>query len=115
MTTLSRPSFIGRTDSGHVACVGQWGHGRAPAADFDKMPATIIADDGDGHHTAYQFTGAARDAMALLAPRFVRDGKIVVSDSATRLTVERAPDDFWIERSDEFIANTATYPNVLAY
>lgn len=113
--SLKSPSFI-KTFSGYVECVGSWGHGRAAAADFARMPAILLADDGDGHEFAYRCLPGRtlRQTAEALASTFCRDDK-VVTFSFGRLSVEPAPHDFWIEESDEFKPNLAAYPDVIGY
>lgn len=114
--SLSHPSFISASPrGGYVECVGQWGHGRAAAADFGRMPAILMADDGDGHYFAYRVFGMTmREAAEIIAPLFAK-GEMVVTFSGSSVVAERAPHDFWIEKSDEFRPNLAAYPDVIAW
>lgn len=60
---------IHRTDSGYIELLDTWGHGRAPNGDWYNRPATLIADDGDGHYEAWAYEGAKADAAMALAMR----------------------------------------------
>ena len=103
------------TASGSATLIGSWGHGKAPAKDFQLMPACLLADDGDGHYDAWGITGKMADAAQALA-RFYVKGERVVAYDAGLLSAINCPDDFWIELpSGDFEPNLVTYPGILAW
>lgn len=102
------------TSTGHIEIVDQWGHGKAPKRNWSSRPATLVVDDGDGHYTAWAFTGNRRDA-AVTAARFdLRAEKIAVLSGAG-VTIENPPADFWIEAAGDLQPNLTAYPDVIAY
>lgn len=107
---------IHRTESGFVELLSSWGHGRGIPGN-PRRPATLITDDGDGHYQQWGYTGRLADALLTLArlERSIRAGDHVAVRYGHGYYVERAPDDFWIERDGEFSANLAAYPDVIAY
>lgn len=114
---------IHTTKTGYVELADQWGHGKAASGDWTSAPATITADDGDGHYDAWRYKGTCADAMQTLAPLYCRDNCIVTRDG-NRLTVETAPADFWIDaktggpftdETEEGAPNLAKYPNAIAF
>lgn len=108
--------------SGIATLLGSGGHGKAAAADYDFMPATIVTDDDDGHYDAWKVTGKMKDAAEKIAPFYLREGKVVEYHSG-RLTVINTPDDFWVGVGtqhedgsfDDYSANLRDYPNVIAF
>lgn len=104
------------TTTGHIELLDRWGHGKPARGDWRSRPATVIVDDGDGHYTAWAYTGALRDAATVAARFDMRnDGRHVAVLSGNEVSMEPTPDDFWIEIDDGFTPNTARYSNVVAY
>lgn len=104
------------TPTGHIELLDQWGHGKAARGDWSSRPATIVVADHDGHYTAWAYTGRLLDAATTAARFDLPDDGYVAIRCGTRITIERQPDDFWIEQPDgSFEPNQAEYPEVLAY
>lgn len=94
------------TASGHIEMLDKWGHGRAPSGDWHNRPATLIDDDGDGHYSAWAYSGDKLDAARKLA-EFFRPGdetKLAVLDGNRVSTIYRdewAPGVEIIDRDDD--------------
>jgi hypothetical protein len=88
-----------RTASGAIDLVDEWGHGRNARGDWSFAPATIVVDDGDGHYSAWRYTGRKRDAIATAA-RFLRapDPMVIVCFGNDVYPVGRAD---WVDGVDE--------------
>ena len=106
-----------RTASGSITLRDQWGHGKAARCDWYSTPATIVVDDGDGHYTAWSYTGRMRDAAETAARFDLRnDGRYVAVLEGTSVNMQQPPADFWIVQPDGSVEpNTAAHPEVLAY
>lgn len=63
-----------RTDSGHIEIIDQWGHGKAPSHSWAYVPAVITIEDGDGHYTAWKYSGSRQDAAFKAACLEANDG-----------------------------------------
>lgn len=104
--SIKNPTGVHKTISGHVECVGEWGRGKAAEANFAKMPAVIICDDGDGHYSAHRYTGKRLDAAKVLAQFLTKDRRYCVEFGGFNVTAVDRPDDFYIELDgDEFAEN----------
>jgi hypothetical protein len=103
------------TANGSAQLIGSWGNGKAPAKNFGAMPATLVADNGDGHYDAWKITGPMMDQAREIARYYVK-GERVVEYSGGRLVAVNQPEDFWIELPNgDFAENTAKYPEILAW
>lgn len=76
-----------------------WGHGKAPRGDWTARPATLTLDDGDGHFSAWSYTGSTHDAALTLAG-FLKSGDamLAVLDGAR---VYMIPRDEWAPGVEE--------------
>ena len=107
---------IHQTKTGSIELIDQYGHGKAARGDWRNAPAVLVFDDNDGHYDAWKVEGSMEDAADKIAEFFECNGVNVVVFDGSRVYVETAPDDFWIEtESGDFEPNTAAYPNVIGY
>lgn len=106
------------TRSGHVQLIGAWGKYKSGTQYSPNTPATLIIEDS-GQFTQWKFTGKRDDALVTLGHMYVNGSNAdrVAYETASGLTIERAPSDFWIESDDgeEFLPNLAEYPDVIAW
>ena len=108
---------IHTTPTGTVTLVSTWGHGKGQPVNSSR-PAIVTTDDGDGHESAWSYTGKMGDALVTLArlERRIRRGDgFVAIRLGNGYTVERAPDDFMVEIDGEFVANAKAFPDIIAY
>lgn len=107
------------TPSGSCELLDSWGHGRAARGDWRRAPAVLIFDDGDGHYDAWRICGNMKEAarklgqLHLSGGRFSREGVAIYHGGA--VSIQEAPEGFWIESEDESIPDTAKFPEVVAW
>lgn len=107
---------IHKTKTGWIELVDSWGHGKASNGKWHSAPATLVAEDGDGHYDAWKFSGDKKDAAVKIA-EFLDKADMVVCLEGNSVVAQRAPGDFWTEDEGkgEFIPNLSKYPDVIAY
>ena len=104
------------TPSGYVEFFASWRAGENRPVDL--AGDVLVTDDGDGNCQAWHFTGDPREAMVVLGSLESKldDDYVVQMDGSERgYSLVRTPDDFWIEKGDEVIANTEKYPDVIVW
>ena len=122
---MAKHNTIHRTASGSVTLVETWGHGTRVSRDYDTAPCFITSDDGDGHYSAWRVTGKTRDAAEVVGRLELgaheNDGMVVVFQNR-HVSVERAPERFWIDVLDDDgalietkAADPALFPAVVAW
>ena len=121
---MAKHSSIHRTASGSVTLVETWGHGTRVSRDYDTAPCFITSDDGDGHYSAWRITGKTRDAAEVVGRLELgdrRDSPDVAVFQNRHVSVERAPEGFWIDVLDDDgelletkSADPALFPAVVA-
>lgn len=79
------------TKTGSIELLDSWGHGRAAKGDWGRRPATLIADDGDGHFDAWSYTGDRNDAATTIAGFFKtgQDARLAVLEGDTVYLLDR--------------------------
>lgn len=106
------------TKSGYVQLIATWGKYKSGTRRSPTTPATLIVEDGE-QYTQWKFTGKREDALVTLGHMYVNGSNAdrVAYETASGLTIERAPYDFWVESEDgeEFLPNLAEYPDVIVY
>ena len=121
---MAKHNSMHRTASGSVTLVETWGHGTNATSDYHGAPCSITSDDGDGHYSAWRVTGKTRDAAEgvgrLELGAHENDGMVVVFQNR-HVSVERAPEGFWIDLLDDDgelletkSADLALFPAVVA-
>jgi len=78
-------------DKASIELLDQWGHGKGPRGDWTARPATLIADDGDGHYDAWAYTGDKREAAMIIAGFFKAgcDVQLIVLEDTRVFPVDR--------------------------
>lgn len=111
------------TASGSITLLAKWGHGRACSIDTSR-PATILADDGDGHYEAWAVRGKMRDAAMTLAGFLPDSSTKIVTFDGREVRYEDAPEDFWLDKetglpstdeTEESVPNLAAHPSAIAW
>ena len=123
---MAKHSSIHRTASGSVSLVETWGHGVQASSDYHiaPWPCFITSDDGDGHYSAWRITGKMRDAAKVVGRLELgdrRDSPDVAVFHNRHVSIERAPEGFWINVMDDDgdlietkAADPALFPAVVA-
>ena len=98
-----------RTATGGIEQVDTWGHGRVAHGDWYSAPATIVVEDGDGHYTAWRYTGQKNDAIVVASQFIGGDVEIVlmVCEGNSVFPVRR-PD--WVDGVEEIITDADGEP-----
>jgi len=104
---------IHNTNTGTVALICKWGHGKGEMPNL-KRPASFSTDDGDGHYSLWTYTGTRASALDVVSRFLLKDDMVVMWDGST-LAAIRTPEDFWIENDDEFLPNLVKYSNAIAF
>ena len=122
---MAKHNSMHRTASGSVTLVETWGHGINATSDDHGAPCSITSDDGDGHYSAWRVTGKMRDAAEVVGRLELgaheNDGMVAVFQNR-HVSVERAPEGFWIDVLDDDgeiletkSADLALFPAVAAW
>lgn len=85
-----------RTQTGTVELIDEWGHGKPESGNWDIAPAVFKADDGDGHYSAWRWSGKIEDAHDVVAGFMTSDNNVIMRDGINLKTIQ-TPDDFWEE------------------